>query len=87
MENVESVIFSIEIIDSNKGAWYRQSKGMTFDCVLDYATLGFHGPEICYRVLGNFTSVKHIRIWHGVVKKQRIAQPKELLSKHYEQRK
>lgn len=82
MPLTETVIFTVQIVRANKGAWYHDSIGTIVDCLLCNATLGHHGPEICYRVTGHFETVKYIKIAHAEVLSQRLATQSEVLKKY-----
>lgn len=80
IEIKETVIYTVQVFRSNAGAWYNGKESKTYDCILEIVEKQFGGMEIMFRVLRTFKPVKYIKLEHGIIKKQRIAKHKELVS-------
>lgn len=80
IEIKETVIYTVQVYRSNKGAWYNGKESKSYDCILEIVDKQFGGVEIMFRVLHTFKPVKYIKLEHGIIKKQRIGSHKNLVS-------
>lgn len=78
----EIVIYTVEIIDSNIGAWYRNLAGETFDTVLEnyFPPFGHPNGIVMFKVIGAKSDfVCMIRQEHCHIISQRFGSHKDLM--------
>lgn len=74
-----AVIYTVKVIDSDKGAWYKDQQGKTFDCLLDIYNRPFdRGQIVAFKVFGCYRPVKHILPHHCLIIEQRFSNEKEI---------